>query len=307
MKVTLNLGRLHVLLMACVLAWTSVPGQEGPAAQSTQIDNIEYLGERSTDTIQRLNLVLPKTSKSCPLLVWIGGGAWSYVDRHVEMDLARKIAEEGIAVASIGHRLSPATWRNPDWDKGVRHPAHALDVAASIKWLYDHAVHYGYDREKIYIGGFSSGAHLAALIGLDWSYLRNEGLHPSVIKGMIPISGAFDIVNYYEVFKSGTTPELAQTHVAAVFGDTQEAYESASPTSYLDHLNVPMLLMADNAIDRYTRLLEERLSETEFKAYQVLYAPDLNHAELWRDISFNANSRYRQAMVDFIRGNGALP
>lgn len=294
------------MMVLTLLSRTALAQDETPYP-TTQIDNIDYLEGQSTDTIQRLNLAIPKGISNCPLLVWIGGGAWSYVDRHVEMDLANKIAEAGIAVASIGHRLSAATWRDPKMDKGVKHPAHAKDVAASIRWLYENAEHHGYDKERIFIGGFSSGAHLAALIGLDSSYLEELGLAPSLIKGMIPVSGAYDITNYYEVFKNGNTPDLAESHVAAVFGNTEEALIQASPTSYLQQLEVPMLLISDNAIDRYTRLFERRLAETKFKVYQVVYVPDLDHAGLWRDLSLNKSSPYRQMMVDFILENGPKP
>ena len=267
----------------------------------SEANDINYLEEMSVDTIQKLNLIFPKGVEQFPLLIWIGGGAWSYVDRNVEMDLARKFAEEGIAVASIGHRLSPAIWRDSTLNKGIKHPAHAKDVAAAMKWLYDNADSYGYDKQSIFIGGFSSGAHLAALIGLDHQYLEEVGLPKDIIKGMIPISGTYDIMNYHDVFKNGNNPELAVSHVEAVFGDTTEDFINASPTTYLNNLGIPMLLISDNAIDRYTRFFEEKLKQTDFVAFETIYVPDLNHAELWRNLSFDASSEYRKAIVQFIK------
>jgi len=278
-------------------------GQDKIKLDVVEIRNINYLEEQSVDTIQKLNLVIPDGIEDYPLLIWIGGGAWSYADRNVEMDLAEKFAEEGIAVASIGHRLSPAIWRDSTLNKGIRHPEHVKDIAASFKWLFEHADRHGYDKDKIFIGGFSSGAHLAALIGLDGTYLKEVGLSTDVIKGMIPISGAFDIMNYHAVFKNGNNPELAKLHVEAVFGDTKEDFMNASPTSYLENLGIPMLLIADNAIDRYTRLFEKRLKKTDFKAYEVIYVPDLNHSELWRNISLDGSSVYRASIIEFIRSN----
>ncbi len=298
-----NLQRLTFYIsIFCVVA-SCCFGQTKNKFEFIELKNIDYLEGKSIDTIQRLNLVLPKTDTDYPLLVWIGGGAWSYVDRNVEMDLARKFAEEGIAVASIGHRLSAAKWRDSILDKGVKHPEHIKDLAAAVKWLYEHASENGYDKEKIFIGGFSSGAHLAALIGLDESYLKNEGLSKDVIKGMIPISGTYDVVNYHEVFETGDRQELAELHVEAVFGDSKEDFINASPTNYLENLGIPMLLISDNALDRYTRLFEKRLMESDFKDYNVVYVPDLNHAELWRNISFDNSSTYRASMIEFIRAN----
>ncbi len=77
------------------------------------------------DSLQQLNLVVPQSDKP-PLLIWIGGGAWSYGDRNLEMDIARQFAHEGIAVAAVGHRLSPAIWKNPSLISGIQHPAHNI-------------------------------------------------------------------------------------------------------------------------------------------------------------------------------------
>ncbi|MEP3208783.1 MAG: alpha/beta hydrolase [Maribacter sp.] len=285
-------------------------GQDAARYEVKEHRNLSYLKDFSLeiDTLQRLNLALPKAEDNFPLLVWIGGGAWSYVDRNVEMDLARKFAQEGIGFASIGHRLSPAKWRDSTLSSGVRHPAHVKDIASSVKWLFDNASKYGYDKEKIFVGGYSSGAHLAALLCLDDSYLNEKGLSTSNIRGVIPISGTYDIVNYHEVFRTGERPELAELHVQAVFGDTKEDFIKASPTSYLQNLGVPMLLISDNALDRYTRLFEKRLKETDFDNYSIIYVSELNHGQLWNNLSFDDFSTYRVAIIEFIKAkSGKTP
>jgi acetyl esterase/lipase len=258
------------------------------------------------DSLRRLNLVIPE-GISPPLLIWIGGGAWSYVDRNVEMDLARKIADQGIAVASIGHRLSPATWRDPNLNSGIQHPAHIQDVASAVKWLYDNAATYGYDRTNIFIGGYSSGAHLAALITMDPSYLLSVGLPKDLFRGVIPISGAFDLVHYYETLKNSDRPELAELHVQAVFGQSEADLINASPVSYMQNLSIPMLLMSDISLYDYTRLFEDRIRETEFRDLQVVYAYPLSHAALWRNMSFEEKSTYRRHIIDFISSHTMKP
>ena len=285
------------------LVMNACSGQNETKFEITELNDIDYLEGRSIDSLQRLNLVLPEKIENYPLLIWIGGGAWSYGDRNVEMDLARKFAQEGIAVASVGHRLSAAKWRDTSLSTGVRHPEHIKDIASSVKWLYENESKYAYDRAKIFIGGFSSGAHLTALIGLDDSYLKKVGLSRNILKGLIPISGTYDIVNYHEVFKNGNRPELATLHVEAVFGNTKQDFVNASPTSYLKNLSIPMLVISDNALERYTKLFEKRIEETDFKNFEVIYAPDLNHGELWKNISFLDTSRYRSAIIEFIKKN----
>ena len=122
--------------------------QDPEGFQYREINNLQYYSGVDSDTLQKLNLVIPKGVHNPSLLIWIGGGAWSYVDRQVEMDLAKKLAAKGIAVASVGHRLSPATWKDPALDSGVQHPAHITDLSRAIKYLLHNAESYGYSSRR---------------------------------------------------------------------------------------------------------------------------------------------------------------
>jgi len=268
-----------------------------------EYNDLPYLSKDlvADDSLQRLNLVLPIRKATFPLLIWIGGGAWSYGDRHQEMDLARKMAADGIAVASVGHRLSPAIWRDSTLDTGIQHPKHIEDVATAVKWLYDHTEMYGYDKAHLFIGGYSSGGHLAALISLDSTYLHQVGLSPSIFEGILPISGTYDIVDYHQVLANSGRPELAELHVEAVFGNSEADFQEASPTNYLEQLSIPMLIMSDNNMYHYTQLFEHRIRDTDFREVQVVYAYNLSHGALWRNLSFSEQSIYRTIMVDFIK------
>ncbi|MEZ4772019.1 MAG: alpha/beta hydrolase [Bacteroidia bacterium] len=288
-------GILFVAVLNCF-------SQSAPKSAIIEIPDLLYVNEAEAenDSLQRLNLVIPEGVENFPLLIWIGGGAWSYVDRNVEMDLARKFAAAGIGVAAVGHRLSPAIWRDSSLTTGIQHPKHIEDIAAAVKWLYDNAPKYQYDRTKIFIGGFSSGAQLAALLSFDNRYLEKVGLSTDLIKGIIPISGTYDIVNYYEVMKNSDRPEMADLHVKAVFGENNSDFIDASPITYLDSLSIPMLVMVDRYLINYTKIFEEKLMETSFGDFQVLYIHNLTHGELWRNISRKENSIYRDMIIEFI-------
>ena len=291
---------IRTLLVVCSL----IPICSIAQSELAEYSDLSYLPENQVevDSLQRLNLVLPEGIKDAPLFVWIGGGAWSVVNRHQEMGVAREIAKEGIAVASIGHRLSAATWIRPELDHGVQYPAHVQDLAAAIKWLYDNADEYGYDRDRIYVGGFSSGARLSAMVALDPQYLEAHGLSTDIIKGLVPVSGGYDIPQYREVL--GGDPEYAHLqdqHVDAVFGETQEEWEFASPTKYLENLSAPWLMLADNDVHVYNTYFETYLREnSDFRDIEIIYVYSKSHAELWRDIAGDAQSVYRDRIVEFI-------
>lgn len=300
MKNKFSLLGIFCLLSACAYS------QSNNTVKIKEISNLLYVDESKVvvDSLQRLNLVIPENYSNGPLFLWIGGGAWSYVNRHKEMDFARKLAEEGnIAVASVGHQLSAATWADPKRTTGVKHPTHVKDVAAAFKWLYDHATEYGYDRDKIFVGGYSSGAHLSAILSMDDRFMKEQGLSLSNIKGAIPVAGGYDIVYYHQTFlDSDEQKHLADQHVKAVFGDTEEDFINASPTSYADNVKVPMFLISENNTYEHTNKLEDVLKEKGFTDFQVLHVQQLDHAGLWKNISFAKYSPHRAAMIAYIKG-----
>jgi len=278
-----------------------------PVAAQTGItahENLPYVAG-STNALQQLNLFIPagdlERDERRPLLIWIGGGAWSYVDRHMETDVSRRIAAQGIAVAAVGHRLSPATWQNPDQTEGVEHPAHIEDIAAALKWLWDKADTYKIDRNRIYVGGFSSGAHLAALLVSDLSFIEKHGLSADAIKGVIAIGGSYDIPDYHRAFAQGSRPELAHLHVEAVFGANAERQRAASPALYAETITTPMLLMSDRRTYYYTRIFEEALVDAGKENLEVIHVRNLDHGPLWRNLSRAENSAYRDRVVSFVR------
>lgn len=300
MKEKIILTALLGLLSNCL------NGQIASKKSFKEISGILYAEESKIEngSLQRLNIILPVDSKDYTLLMWIGGGAWSYVNRDMEMDLGRKFAAEGIAFASIGHRLSPAIWRDTTLKEGVRHPEHIKDVAAAFKWLYDNASNFGYRPDRIFVGGYSSGAHLTTLLGMDDTYLKEVGLSPEKIRGIIPIAGAYDILSYYKVFlNSETNSSMADTHVKAVFGETEKDFIRASPTEYISNLSVPMLLISENNTYNYTKIFEDKIRAAEYRNFQVLHIHRMGHGELWKHLSYDENSIYRNFIINFIKTN----
>lgn len=290
-------------LVLCLFFSCGLTGQPQDSVDHWEWSNLAYLP--NGDSLQMLNLVVPKEAEKPPLLLWLGGGAWAFVNRHQEMPLARKLAREGIAVASVGHRLSTAAWVEPERTEGVQHPAHAEDAAAAFHWLKTHAAEYGYDPDKIFIGGYSCGAYLAAILGSDSRFLQAHGYELDDIAGLLPVAGAYDIPAYHRVFAENENPEtrlLAEQHVEAVFGPTQDRWLEASPTEYIDHLKVPMLLISEIGLYNYTKTYEEAIRASEYREATIYHVLDLDHGGLWRDMALNENSRHRRVMASFIKG-----
>jgi acetyl esterase/lipase len=80
------------------------------------------------------------------------------------------------------------------------------DVAKSLGWVHKHIARYGGDPERIFVGGHSAGAQLAALICIDDRYLKKEGVSFDVLKGCVPVDG-----DTYDIPKIIMTAEHRQT------------------------------------------------------------------------------------------------
>lgn len=264
-----------------------------------EILDISYTDNTSSELL-KLNLIIPDNLENMPVFIWIGGGAWAYVDRNKEMDLCRQMAKEGILMVSVGHRLSPALLWEPINNEGIKHPEHIKDVALAFKWVYDNIENYNGSKENIFVGGYSSGAHLAALLAMDKRYLQNVDLSKDHIKGVIPVAGAYDIPHYRD-YEVSLDSSILQTHFNPVFGETEEELIDASPIYYLDDFNTPMLLISEEYSFNFSIVLEEALHARGYDNYWSLNAHNETHNSLWMKLSNAENIIYRNNIVDFIK------
>ena len=107
----------------------------------------------------------------------IHGGGWRTGDKANQSQRRQKatfFAGNGFVYVSVNYRLSPA----------VRHPAHVEDVAKALSWIVDHIASYGGDPKRIFLMGHSAGAHLAALVTADKTYLTKLGKSPAMLSGV---------------------------------------------------------------------------------------------------------------------------
>jgi acetyl esterase/lipase len=180
-----------------------------------------------------LDLSLPGAGRAKPpLLIFVPGHFWA--DRGGERSLGPHftsvLQEQGAAVALVRHRLAPAH----------RHPAAAQDVASAVAFLLARADRFGFDPQRVYLGGHASGAHLAALVGLDPAYLAAQGGDPARLAGLILISGVYDLDP-----DPAPSPEEVAFYQAA-FGDVG-ARRAASPQRLAALPGPPVLLLVAEA------------------------------------------------------------
>jgi acetyl esterase/lipase len=134
---------------------------------------------------QRMDIYRPVDADGdTPLVVFFYGGGWQEGSRSKYEFVASALTKSGIAVAIPDYRLYPA----------VTFPAFVEDGAAAVAWLVEHASDFAVDDNAVFVMGHSAGAHIAALIALDGTYLDAWGLPASKIRGLIGLSGPYDFL-----------------------------------------------------------------------------------------------------------------
>ena len=121
----------------------------------------------------------PKNAKNLPVVFWIHGGGWQTGDKSSVQIKPQAFMDKGFVFVSTNYRL----WPNVEMGTIVR------DVAKAVGWVHAHIAEYGGDPNRLFVGGHSAGAQLAALICIDDRYLKSEGVTFDMVKGCVPVDG----------------------------------------------------------------------------------------------------------------------
>jgi acetyl esterase/lipase len=125
--------------------------------KSADVQKIENVVYKKIDG-QSLSgdMYIPNIAGNKPAVVVVHGGGWT--NRSGKMEgISTKLARAGFVVYNITYRLAPES----------RHPAQMNDVSDALAWLYQHADKYEIDSTNISGWGYSAGAHLILMAGLD--------------------------------------------------------------------------------------------------------------------------------------------
>ncbi|MEO1654918.1 MAG: alpha/beta hydrolase [Bacteroidota bacterium] len=263
-----------------------------------EILDLTYMPSSPLDK-HKLDLYIPQNTTNPPLLIWIHGGAWAFGDRKKERELARRFAEKGIAFAALSYRMSPALWADSTRKEGIQHPAHIKDVAAAFAYLKNKASKYNYNEQNLFVSGYSAGGHLSALLAMDPRYLAKHQLSPQDIRAAIPIAGAYDLMDYYEVIKKHRGKLFADQHVRGVFGEKDQDIQDASVINYIPNLNRPTLMISEDNTYNYTLVFEKAIPEAFKKWITFWHIREENHASLRKDLD-QPQSKYRDRIIQFI-------
>ena len=148
-------------------------------AQVIVTKDVDYMNDSVYDNGKDLlDIYMPQGKKNVPVIVYFHGGALLMGDKSLGESIGNKIAESGIGLVSVNYRLSPE----------FQHPTHVNDAAAATAWVIKNIDGYGGNPQKVYVGGHSAGAYLAALLAIDPSLLQIHKIEDSKLAGAVLIS-----------------------------------------------------------------------------------------------------------------------
>jgi acetyl esterase/lipase len=239
------------------------------------VRGISYAGAKADSERHKLDLYLPEGRKDFPVLLFLHGGGFRKGERKDVAALGETFARQGVGVAAAGYRLYPE----------VKHPGQVEDAARAFTWLRKNIDRYGGSADRLFVGGHSAGALLAALVASDEQYLKTAGTRLQDIKGVVALSGGYRIAEGRK----------------DIFGDEQSR-KNASPINHV-RAGLPPFFLAYAEKDapgqeRGTRAFADALKAV--KATAVVYeAKERDHGSLLRKIQDGDPTA--RAVLEFIR------
>lgn len=165
----------------------------------------------------------PEGDGPFPAVLFVHGGSWRYGDRESMEPLAVALAQHGYLGVTVDYRLAPS----------FLFPAQLRDLQQALRWMRSNAKNLNLRPRHIGVWGFSSGAHLALMLGL---------VGPG---GSLSMAGT----RVQAVIGGGTPTDLAKfddDDESTLLGVTREqdpdAFRRASPLYYADPTDPPVFL-----------------------------------------------------------------
>ncbi len=199
---------------------------------------------------------------AAPVFVFIHGGAWRG-GRSRDFTVPAEMF-----LAAGAHYIVPDfAWVQ---DVGGSLMVLADQVRRAVAWVYENIARIGGDPNRLYVGGQSSGGHLAAVaLTTDWQH--QFGLPANIIKGGICISGMYDL----------EPVRLSARSRYVAFDDVTVA--ELSPIRHLDRLLAPVIVAYGTCeTPEFQRQNREFAAAVEAAGKQVrlLVGEHYNHFEL---------------------------
>ena len=230
--------------------------------------DVDYLG---AGRAEKADLYLPNNlaaGKRAPAVLIIHGGGWTGGDKGAarEINIGTNLARNGYIAMSINYALASKT--KSTW------PQNLHDCKTAVRWLRANASRLKINPDRIGVIGGSAGGHLTAMVALTGP---EDGLDPRgpYAEFSCRVQCAVDLYG---------PAELKDWHDLDMLGkprnDAPELYRLASPTTYADRTDPPLLILHGTA-DKTVPVAQSEVFAAALKKagveHELVIIPDAPH------------------------------
>lgn len=259
----------------------------------TDIASIENQQYKSDDKDAFLDVYFPesatKSDSLLPVIIWVHGGGWISGNKQQLTNYCKILAGYGYTVVAIDYSIAP----------GKKYPTPVFQTNDALSYVIKNFVRFHINPNKIFVGGDSGGAHIAAQIAncvASATYAKMLKITPSITRkqliGMILFCGPYDV---HDVNMEGEFSSFLKTILWSYSGDknfsTNKFFESASVIRYITHNFPPAFISAGNADPlapqsyAFAKALSEKKVITDTLFFPKGHSPQLPH-----EYQFNLNT-----------------
>lgn len=222
------------------IAW---PAQTFQAGQQVLFDRrYKTIGPREL----RIDVFLPApTTARHQGIVLVHGGAWRSGSKSHFYALANLLAQRGYAVFLPEYRLAPE----------ARYPAGLIDVNDAIVWIKGHADEFGIPKDKLALGGASSGGQMAALLAFSAGEPRfkSNAADDTSVDALVDLDGVLDFTTpmalKYENAAGAKSP--AAQWLGGSYEQSPRLWTEASAVTHITDKAPPTLVISSGLV-RFT-------------------------------------------------------
>jgi arylformamidase len=230
--------------------------------------------------IEQLDIYRTKRPNA-PIFVFIHGGAWLGGEAKNYAFPAEMFVNAGAHYVALDFVAIKAA----NGDLRVM----AEQVRRAIAWVYKNAASFGGDRDRLYIGGHSSGGHLCGVaLVTDWP--KDFGLPADMVKGGLCMSGMYDM----------KAVRLSKRSSYVKFTDEME--RAMSSQRQLNRLRAPIVVSyGTNETPEFQRQNRDfaAVVKAAGKPVELVEAPNFNHFEIAESLGnpYGPNGRAALALM----------
>ncbi len=139
------------------------------------------------------------------VIVFFYGGSWRDGSRRFYRFLGQILSRQGYIIVIPDYRVFPQ----------VQFPTFMDAAAKVVKWTHDNIASLGGNPDSLVLMGHSAGAHMAALLLTNRSFLATQDLERDIVRRFIGFSGpySFNPLDYQstaEIFSTARDIDLAR-------------------------------------------------------------------------------------------------